>query len=225
MITTLCTLSFTNLIYLLLESLFLGLCQSDLVTEFMLDDTNCMLVVKVIIRDLIVTGLWCCVSLLKLCDLCFEVISFQVELLLAHRTIFLITLDCILEEYILPIEDLHEILTLITQPIHIFVWQYNSLNNSTSLLSQIIRETAASAHDWGSSLLPQASVVGFGRNFLVDEHALLGLLWLQVRLILWPFLIIELCRCVRSTIAVVLLLVRIDGVLSRLLSDLNVYGL
>ena len=57
MITTLCTLSFTNLIYLLLESLFLGLCQSDLVTEFMLDDTNCMLVVKVIIRDLIVTGL------------------------------------------------------------------------------------------------------------------------------------------------------------------------
>ena len=56
-ITTLCTLSFTNLIYLLLESLFLGLCQSDLVTEFMLDDTNCMLVVKVIIRDLIVTGL------------------------------------------------------------------------------------------------------------------------------------------------------------------------
>ena len=57
MITTLCTLSFTNLIYLLLESLFLGLCQSDLVTEFKLDDTNCMLVVKVIIRDLIVTGL------------------------------------------------------------------------------------------------------------------------------------------------------------------------
>ena len=108
--------------------------------------TNSMSVVKVIVWNLEIELFAVCKTLFKLTDCGLKVLRLKIEFLCTNWSILLVPSNCVFKQRFLALHHLHKFLSLSCQSVYVFVWQYDSFDDTAcSLARWSLRNVASCA--------------------------------------------------------------------------------